>query len=323
MLADMKINSAISRRGFLAAAPIGLGALTKSAAGAGLLIPAGCRDAMLKPLGSADCWSAARQVGAEVLEVTVDDKLGMPLLWHPEQSYSLATAEGIRQVSAALKSAGVKISAFCVASRFDERPEFECDFGAKLARIAEDMGIKAIRIDVVSYKKPAGEFIDGAVAALKTLMARSEGSNVRFGVENHGPTGNDPAFLLPLLERVGSERLGVTLDTGNFYWFGHPLSKVYELIETVAPHVVHTHCKNIAYPADQREVRRPMGWEYRKYEAPIDRGDIDFARVVKTLRAAGYAGDLCVENEALGRLPEAERATVLGGEIAYLKKLRA
>ena len=66
-----------------------------------------------------------------------------------------------------------------------------------------------------------------------------------------------------------------------------------------------------------------MGWEYARYEAPVDHGDIDFARVVKILRAAGYTGDLCVENETLGRLPQAERAGIMASELAYLKKLRA
>ena len=282
MQSDMRIApEQYSRRALLAAAPVALASLTRVTAAAPVLA-AGCRDAMLRPLGSSDCWTAAKAVAAEVIEVTVDDKFALPLLSQPGQAYSIATPEGIEQISADLKTAGVKISAFCVASRFDARPEFECDFNAKLARIAQQMDIKAIRIDVVSYKKPVSEFIDGAVSALKILIAGTEGTNVRFGVENHGPTGNDPAFLLPLLDRVGSKRLGVTLDTGKFYWFGHPLSKVYELIETVAPHVVHTHCKNIGYPAEKRQVQRPMGWEYARYEAPIDKGDIDFARVVKT-----------------------------------------
>jgi len=276
---------------------------------------------MLKPLGAPDCWAAAKLVGAEVIEVTVDEKFGVPLLAHP-QPYSVATPEGIARLSADLKKAGVKISAFCVASRFDTRPDFEIDFCARLAGIAQHMGIRAMRIDVVNAKIPAADFVASAVPSLKKLVAASESTKVRFGVENHGPTANDPAFLFPMLEQVGSKRLGVTLDTGNFYWFGHPLSKVYELIEKVAPHVVHTHCKNIAYPADQREVQRPRGWEYAKYEAPIDRGDIDFARVVKTLQAAHYEGDLCVENETLNRHPEGERAGIIASEIAYLKKLR-
>jgi sugar phosphate isomerase/epimerase len=310
-----------SRRAFLAALPVGLSALRESAA-AEPRMPAGCRDAMLKALGQPDCWAAAKAVAAEVIEVTVDDKFAIPLLNHP-QPYSVASPDEIARLSADLKAAGVRISAFCVASRFDQRPEFEIDFCGKLARIAQQMGIHAMRIDVVAYRRPASEFLDAAVTAMKSLIAATEGIEVRFGVENHGATGNDPAFLMPLLERVGSRRLGVTLDTANLYWFGHPLSKVYELIAAIAPHAVHTHCKNIAYPADQREVKRPMGWEYAKYEAPVDKGDIDFRRVVKILGSAGYTGDLCVENERLSRLPDGDRAAVLGEEIAYLKRLRA
>ena len=311
----------ISRRRFLGAVPAGLAVLDRLAA-APPSLPAGCRDAMLRELGQPDCWSAAKSVGAEAIEVTVDDKFNLPLLAHPQSPYSISTDEGIKQLSGDLQAAGRKISAFCVASKFDARPDFEVDFIARLARISQQLGIRAMRIDVVSYKLPIEQFLDPAVEAVKKLMAATEGIDVRFGVENHGPCGNNPAFMLPLLDRVGSKRLGVTLDTGNLYWYGHPLSKVYELIETLAPRVVHTHCKNIRYPAEQREVQRPMGWEYAKYEAPIDQGDIDFARVVKILRAAGYAGDLCVENESLRKLPEAERASVLAAEIAYLKRLR-
>jgi hypothetical protein len=43
---------------------------------------------------------------------------------------------------------------------------------------------------------------------------------------------------------------------------------------------------------------------YAKYEAPVNQGDIDFARVVKILRSAGYAGDLCVENEHCSSFPK-------------------
>jgi hypothetical protein len=39
------------------------------------------------------------------------------------------------------------------------------------------------------------------------------------------------------------------------------------------------------------------------------------------LRKARYRGDLCVENESLGRFPEAERAGILQKEIAFLRKL--
>ena len=313
--------SQISRRLFLTAVPAGL-AGWGWAAGKGAALAAGCRDAMFRELGKPDCWSACESVGAEAIEASVDDQLNLPMLVHPAKKYSVSSAEGMKQLDRDLKAARVKISAFCVFSRFDQRPEFEIDFGAKLARIAKQLGVRTIRIDVAAQKTPADKFLDSAVAALKKLIDASEGTGVSFGVENHSRTTNNPEFLLPLLERVGSKRLGVTLDTGNFYWFGHPLAKVYELIEAVAPHVVHTHCKNIQYPADQREVQRPMGWEYAKYNCPVDKGDLDFGRIIKILRAAKYTGDLCVEDEGLRKFPETERAGVLGREIAYLKKLR-
>ena len=111
-------------------------------------------------------------------------------------------------------------------------------------------------------------------------MAATADTGVRFGIENHGNTTNDPEFLAALFDGVGSKRLGLTLDTGNFYWFGHPLSKLYGLYEQFAPRAFHTHCKSIRYPEDDRERQRPMGWKYGEYNGPIYDGDIDFGRVV-------------------------------------------
>jgi sugar phosphate isomerase/epimerase len=312
----------LSRRAFLATAPAVLAPASLALAAPSHKNPVGTRDAMLRSLGAPDCWAAANKVGAEAIEVTVDDKWDLPFFSHP-QPYNLGSPEGIKRLSDDMKAAGVRISAFCVASHFDTRPDFEVDFCSKLAKISQQLGIRAMRIDVVARKMQAAEFVPIAVPVLKKLIAASEGTGVRFGAENHGPTGNNPDFLFPMLEGVNSKRMGVTLDTGNFYWFGHPISKVYELIERVAPHVVHTHCKNIGYPEDKRNVQRPMGWEYAKFEAPVDKGDLDFSRIVKILTKAKYEGDFCVENETLGRMPEADRSTTIAAEIAHLKKLRA
>lgn len=64
-----------------------------------------------------------------------------------------------------------------------------------------------------------------------------------------------------------------------------------------------------------------MGWKYDEYHVPIYEGNIDFGRVVAILRKAGYANDLCVEDESLGKLPAAKRAAVLAKEIRHLKAL--
>lgn len=63
-----------------------------------------------------------------------------------------------------------------------------------------------------------------------------------------------------------------------------------------------------------------MGWKYGEFACPIDQGDIDFHRVVRILRDAGYTNDLNIENESLGRLAEGERAAALAREVQYLKR---
>jgi sugar phosphate isomerase/epimerase len=161
----------------------------------------------------------------------------------------------------------------------------------------------------------------GAEGVEAEIIADTEPTGVAFAIENHGTTTNDPAFLATLFKKVGSQRLGLTLDTANFYWFGHPLSKVYELYEAFAPRVSHTHCKSIHYPAAEREKHRPVGWKYAQYACPIGEGDIDFARVAAILHKAGYKNDLCIEDESIfARKPSAGEATKqLADETRLLK----
>ena len=289
---------------------------------AGPALTLACRDPHLKLTGKPDCWSALKSIGAEGVEATISEDLSLPVLFHPQRKYSAASPAGIEQLAADMKAAGCRITAFCMYNRFDERPELEIPWGTKVAKAAQALGVQAIRIDVVPHKTPGPEFLDFSVKLLKKLIDATETTGVAFGIENHGGTSNDPEFLERLFDRVGSKRLGLTLDVGNFYWFGHPLSKVYELYETFAPHVCHTHCKSIRYPEAEREKRREMGWEYGKYNCPIYEGDIDFRRVLLPLIRAGYTGDLCVEDESLGRFPAGERGSILAKEVRYLKDLR-
>jgi len=280
-----------------------------------------CRDSNLKATGEKDCWSALRKIGAEGVEATIGEDLSFPVLFHPDRKYSAATPEGIQRLAADLEAAGQKITAFCTYNRYEERPEFEIDWGTKVARAAQALGVKAIRIDVVPRKLAKAEFLKSSIRTLGRLLEATQSTGVAFGIENHGNTTNDPGFLKALFGGVGSPRLGLTLDTGNFYWFGHPLSKLYEIFETFASRVFHTHCKNIKFPEEKREQQRPVGWEYAKYNCPIYEGDVDFRRLVAILRKAGYANDLCVEDESLGRFPASERAEVLAKEIRFLKSL--
>jgi sugar phosphate isomerase/epimerase len=321
------MENTITRRKFLNHSGrlfAGVGAASLLQAGAagearGAAFPIGCRDTHLKETGEKDCWSALDAIGAEGVEASLRDDLSLPLLFPGK--YSIASREGLERLAADLKAARKRIFAFCMYNRFEERPDFEIRISARVARAARALGVPAIRIDVVPRKLKRPEFLKLSVETLKKLMDATESTGVNFAIENHSNTTNDPEFLHPLFEQVGSKRLGLTLDTANFYWFGHPLSKVYEIYQAFASRAFHTHCKSIRYPGPEREKRRPMGWEYGRYNCPLYEGDIDFRRVVRILKKAGYANDLCIENESLRKFPASERSSVLAREVRFLKNL--
>lgn len=324
------MNASVTRRRFLATTAglcggVALGGpLVRSvrAEAARPVLPIACVDYIVLPLKQKDIWTGLKTVGAEGVQLQVAEDLSLPNLTTPETKYTIATPDDIARVAAAAKAAGIKITAFCMANRFDSQPEKQLSWCGQAARAAQQLGVPAIRIDVVPEKLSREEFQKQAIAALTKIMADTEPTGVRFGIENHGSTTNDPTFLSAVLSGVGSKRLGVTLDTANFYWYGHPLSKVYELYEQFAPFAVHTHLKSIKYPESEREKQRERGWKYDEYACPIDEGDIDFARVIAILKKASYPGDLCIEDEYLGRLTPEQAAQRLSKQIQYLKQLR-
>ena len=84
------------------------------------------------------------------------------------------------------------------------------------------------------------------------------------------------------------------------------LFSIYELANHFAPYVRYVHVKNVRYPEDQREVRRPEGWEYIKYAEPVKSGDLDFGKIIAFYYEAGYRGVLTLEDDSLGKykMPE-------------------
>jgi sugar phosphate isomerase/epimerase len=324
----MKSSHELTRRDFMQGAA---GLALSSAALAGSKNAAGatpsnhwvvaCRDNLLKPTGQPDCFSAMKELGVKGAEVEVDMDLRCPSLYGPDKSYSLATAADIQALKDKLDENKLVITSFLMHNHLDERLDEELEWTRKLVKAAQPLGVKVIRIDVVPRRTKVDEFLPFAIKACKQLCDITEGTDVRYGIENHSSITNDPAFLQKLFDGVGSSHLGLTLDTANFYWYGHPLKDLYAIFERFAPKAFHTHCKSIRYPDDKKNVQRPKGWEYGKYCSPIYEGDIDFRRVAAILRRAGYKGDLCLEDESLGKFPEDERTGVVKKEIALLKSL--
>jgi sugar phosphate isomerase/epimerase len=317
----IKTTAMAAGGGLYAAGVFDLPALAAATAAAPRPLIVACRDAHLKATGQADCWSALKMLGAAGVEVDVNEKLECPLLFHPEKKYSLATSEGVKALQTDLEVNQVQITAFCLNNRFDERLERELDCIKALLPAARTLAVKAIRLDVVPRALTKEKFLPFAIKTCQQLCALAEATEVRYGIENHGHTTNDPAFLSALFAGVDSKRLGLTLDANNLYWYGHPLDKVYGVIEQFASRCFHTHCKNIKYPEEKRQVRRPVGWEYEKYNCPLAEGDLDYPRIVSLLKRANYPGDLCLEIECLHHFPAAEHPAVLKKEMTFLRGL--
>lgn len=283
--------------------------------------PIACRDAHLKETGAADSWAALKAIGADGAEVMVNQDLECAYLYAPGEKFDIKSPDAARSVGKRFAEAGLKITAFCLATKYDRDMDREIDFTLKVAAAAKQLGVPAVRIDVVPHEvKKDAEFLKLAIEVGRRLIRGTAGEKVRFGVENHGRMTNKVEFLRKLLVEVEDPRFGVTLDTANFYWFGYPLSRLYEFYFEFARLACHTHAKSIGYPKAEREKQRPMGWEYAKYCCPVYEGDIDFMRVAKIFRERGFTGNLCIENESLERFPAKDRGEILRKEIEYLRK---
>ncbi|MCD6351596.1 MAG: sugar phosphate isomerase/epimerase [Armatimonadetes bacterium] len=236
---------------------------------------------------------------------------------------SAANPDEWQAVAESFAAAGLKVGGLLLATNFnaDDRGD-HIQWTVQAVRFAEVLGAGAVRIDSAMTGQgelPWAERVRLYADAVLEILDATSDSSVTLGIENHGLQGNDPAWMGAVVARVNSPRLGLTLDTGNFYWAGHPVERVYQIVETFAPHVVHTHCKNISYPGYLRNQQRPLGYEYGKYVCAIPDGDVDHGRLVQILAAAGYEGGLYIEDEGLGKAED--RKAQLKRDCEYLRDL--
>ncbi|NLO32772.1 MAG: sugar phosphate isomerase/epimerase [Candidatus Hydrogenedentes bacterium] len=243
-----------------------------------------------------------------------------------EEKVILASDDDVRAFRARSESHGVHICAVLTACDFSAGDkESNVSWVVRAIEIADLLGAETVRIDSAMSKERELDFerrVQLFSYALSEVLARTPNSSITLGIENHGFQGNNLAFLLNIFQEVGSDRLGSTLDLGNFYWRGYPLSEVYGIISVLAPYTKHTHVKNINYPEEMREVTREAGWQYGRYACPLDEGDIDLEKALGILAKAGYRGNICIEDESLGKgKTNEERIAILKRDVDHLQAI--
>lgn len=253
------------------------------------------RDAMLSPVGSTG--DQLRTLDVDAIEIQLD------------QSLKPVNVKAID---------GLPIAAILLMTDFAED---HVEWVTRAVAFAEQAGVNVVRVDPLTARKDlsADRIADNCIASIRDILKRSRGSEVRVGLENHAHFANQESFLDHVLAAIPDPRFGLTLDTGNFYWFGYPLDDIYRLVDKYAPRTVYTHIKSINFPADVRNARREIGFEYKQHCCGLAAGDMDLRRVVGIFRSHQYPGDFCIENESLFKLKEAQKTPALASDVATLR----
>jgi inosose dehydratase len=142
-----------------------------------------------------------------------------------------------------------------------------------------------------------------AIACVNAVAARAVDRGLACSFHPNSPPGSvfrvleDYEILLDGLDR---RVVGYAPDTGHIAAGG---IDVYQLLETYRSTIAHVHFK---------DINAAGAW------AAMGAGVLDFPRIVTTLREAGYAGWIMVEEESVAAESEPDAATLANGE--YLRQ---
>ena len=189
--------------------------------------------------------------------------------------------EEVRGVKKRCDDAGIEIGS--AIARYDDRGNFlsrdkaERDAGMKGLRRAIEVA-HLVETDAVLLhpgQLPAegtyGEAWDDFLTALKAVAPYAEEKGVEVGIENvWNKFLLSPREAREFVDAVGSEWVGIYLDTANMMFYGYPEHWIRELQHRIK----RVHFKDFA--------RRKRDF------VPLMEGDTDWTEVMKGLRDIGY-----------------------------------
>ena len=243
----------------------------------------------------------ASQIGYRYCELQVGD------VWDGQSKDGGKQAQAVRKQ---LEKHGLQISALAAGNDFLQADpaalQAQLDRCQYVFGLAAHLGTDVLRMDGGwnrNNQVPEAQWDAMLLSAFQRCAELAEKAQVRMALDNHGVSTNDGDWQLSLIQRVGSKRLGVNLDTMNYRWFGHSLETIDHFYRILAAHTFHVHLKDGAN--DQ-----PRGKNYQG--AALGDGEIHLDVAVKCLREAGYQGAWTAEYEG----PEAQ------GGVGYEKCYR-
>ncbi|RLE80472.1 MAG: hypothetical protein DRJ51_05765 [Thermoprotei archaeon] len=284
------------------------------------------RDLIIKHANYPNLFKALEELGANILEIRVERDL-RPVEYvsgslRESFGISIREVEDWKSFGKCLEDHGYGVCALLSATNFSsEDLESEAKYLAGVCKVAYALGVRVVRVDgpkgiIEGYG--VEDYVNRTLRGLEGVFKICKDLDIVLAIENHGLITNQIEYLRGVLEATDERYFGITLDTGNFYWYGYPLDEVYEMYRELAPRVRHTHIKNACAPRGKENVRRKPR---EVTMAPLYEGDIDLKLLARILKEAGYDYDLTVEDESLGRYSTDDRKRILARDVAFLKGL--
>ncbi|MFH1739621.1 MAG: sugar phosphate isomerase/epimerase [bacterium] len=241
----------------------------------------------------------AAEIGYRYIEPMVH--WGRELLSELGYFHSVSMLEDPLEIKELLDRHGVECSGLSCHCPL-MKPETSVEYLKQAIRWAAELGAPFCNTD--EGLKP--EWMDEETAfqvmryTLKTVAPVAERHNIRIGIEPHQLFTRYTEKLIKIADLAESPYVGFNYDCGNCYLGG--VSDPYEMLETIAQRTFHVHAKDISIQQSEDERGKVTG---TPVGCACGDGVIDWNRIVRTLKNAGFNGVLSVE---CGTIPQAEKS---------------
>jgi sugar phosphate isomerase/epimerase len=243
------------------------------------------------------------QFGAECTELNGRPGCHPDITWESEADYETA-----KRFLAEAGIVATSLGGYCDFAQTDDQALEEQIAGfVEYCRRAVKLGIPVTRAFAGDVKEglSLADVEQRIIDSFAEVIGRIQDLDVKVAIENHGSLANDGLFLRRVIETVASPKLGITIDTGNFYDVGHSPERVDEFYNMLAPYTFSVHIKDVIYQDGVPAL------------VPAGRGIVDLPRLYALLEAVGYSGAVVSEFE--GEAPYDEGTLE---SVAYLRGVR-
>lgn len=222
------------------------------------------------------------------------------LSWHPEDW----TDNGAALIRNCIKKYGITLSAFWCGwegptvwdfyegpTTLGLLPEEYREMRVKNLCDGADFAKKLGVTDIITHmgfipENPNDSAFSELCDAIKQVAVHLEQNNQFLLFETGQET---PVAMLRCFEQVGTNNLGVNLDTGNLILYGK--ANPVDSLDVIGRYVRNVHAKDGYYPTNGHDLGR---------EVRVGEGKVDFVQLIKKLKELNYDGPLTIEREIDG-----------------------